>query len=137
MGYETGEPLRLIVESGPLAGQEFLLRKTEVTLGRGKESDVAIPDPTVSRQHAVIRKRGLSWAIEDLESTSGTFVNGQRLVGPQQLSHGDTVRLGSTTLRLAKRVEESRIPTALPAPQGGVRPRTRGGSSPGCDSSPQ
>ena len=67
----------------------------------GREgSDIVVADPEVSRRHAAIREHDGGVAIEDLGSTNGTFVNGERIEGLHSLSDGDTVRLGSTTWRL-------------------------------------
>ena len=67
----------------------------------GREgSDIVVADPEVSRRHAAIREHDGGVAIEDLGSTNGTFVNGERIEGLHSLSDGDTVRLGNTTWRL-------------------------------------
>src|SRR4051794_217228 len=65
------------------------------TIGR-EGCDVNLMDPEVSRRHAAIRDQAGSLAIEDLGSTNGTFVNGQRITVVTVLRHGDSVRLGNT-----------------------------------------
>src|SRR2546423_3514337 len=69
------------------------------TLGR-EGCDVNLMDPEVSRRHAAIRSEGGSLAIEDLGSTNGTFVNGERITVVTVLRHGDSVRLGDTVLTI-------------------------------------
>ncbi len=84
-------------EEGPLAGQEFELTKSIITLGResSSEVEVTISSPTVSRQHTRITRRGDEWFVEDLGSRNGTFLNGQPIGRePKPLKAGDRIRLG-------------------------------------------
>ncbi|QBI19981.1 DUF2662 domain-containing protein [Egibacter rhizosphaerae] len=67
-------------------------------IGRLAECDVTIEDPSVSRRHARIDHDGASWRIQDLGSTNGLSVNGQR-IGDGPLQDGDEVKLGSVRLR--------------------------------------
>jgi len=69
-----------------------------VTIGRLPECAVALDDPNVSRRHAQIRREGGQVIVVDLGSTNGTKVNGVP-VRQQQLTPGDTITVGSTTLR--------------------------------------
>ena len=73
---------------------------SDVVLGRDLSADVVLTDPSgqVSRRHARIVIRGTEAVIEDLMSTNGTFVNGERLDGPYALRAGDKVELGTCTL---------------------------------------
>jgi tRNA A-37 threonylcarbamoyl transferase component Bud32 len=96
-----GVPLRcrIVLRNGPLAGQAFLLHQDVTTLGRGAGNDVMIPDGTISRAHARLFFAKRQWLIEDLGSSNGTFVNGQRVAGrPVPLKHGDELRLGDDFL---------------------------------------
>jgi serine/threonine protein kinase len=71
-------------------------------------------DPEISRSHARIsREADGSYAVEDLGSTNGTFVNGLRISSPQMLQVGDTVEVGGTTLLVA---------TSRPAGPGAAQP---------------
>ncbi len=63
-------------------------------LGRSRKCNVRIDDPKVSRHHCVIISAGKNWYLVDLDSSNGTFVNGQRLETPVRLCHGDTICLG-------------------------------------------
>lgn len=73
---------------------------TERILGRAGDCDFVIPDPSVSRHHAVLRPVPGGWEITDLGSTNGTRVNGWRVEGPTPVRSGDTLGLGRTTLRV-------------------------------------
>lgn len=90
--------IRLVVEAGPDAGQEFRLRRGVVTAGRSPDNSIALDDIKVSRWHAEIRWQDDVFVIRDLDSRNGTFVNDLRLTVPQVLRPGDQVRLGDTYL---------------------------------------
>lgn len=64
---------------GPRPGQEFVLDKDEVTIGRGRTNDIIIHDNEVSRSHCRLVRVLDDYEIHDLRSTNGTFVSGQRL----------------------------------------------------------
>jgi len=66
-------------------------------LGRASD-DIALSDYTISRRHAELRPAGRGWAIEDMKSSNGTYLNGNRLETPKRLKHGDLIRLGSTVM---------------------------------------
>ena len=69
-----------------------------VTIGRLPECAIALDDPNASRRHAQIRREGLDVVLVDLGSTNGTKVNGV-LVREHRLLPGDTITIGTTTLR--------------------------------------
>lgn len=87
---------RLIVRRGPQPNQSHELNKDIVTLGRDITNDIVINDPEVSRHHMRLTRGGGGFTIEDLGSTNGTFINGQRLTGARPLRPGDMVGLGET-----------------------------------------
>lgn len=91
---------RLLQNSGTSAGREFRLVCGETNLGRSRDNDVSLDDPSVSRFHARIFERESRFYICDLDSTSGTYVNGDRIARDHPLNHGDTIRLGTTELIL-------------------------------------
>jgi Protein of unknown function (DUF3662)/FHA domain len=77
-------------------GRRVVLGPQGATIGRGRQADVVLNDPNVSRQHAEIRPRGGSWVITDLQSTNGSQVNGRRIDGPEVLRPGDEIELGAS-----------------------------------------
>jgi FHA domain len=87
-----------VVTSGPEAGRRVELG-LEVAIGR-QDADLVVEDPEVSRRHAVLRHSGGSVVVEDLDSTNGTFVNGERIRTPITVGPGDQVRVGRTTLEI-------------------------------------
>lgn len=87
---------RLIVRRGPQPNQVYELTKDVMTLGRDITNDIVINDPEVSRHHSRLTRTGTGYTLEDLGSTNGTFVNGQRLSGARPLANGDMVGMGET-----------------------------------------
>ena len=97
-GPPPGAGPHLIATSGPHAGATFAL-KALVVIGRDPGNDVALPSDTkASRIHARLLRDSGNFVIEDVSSTNGTFVNGQK-VTRQTLAPGDTVLVGETHLR--------------------------------------
>lgn len=85
---------RLVMRSGPTVGKVYPLDKNELFLGRDLSNDIVINDPEISRRHSRLFLQGNTFAIEDMGSTNGTFVNGQRLMGPNMLRPGDVITFG-------------------------------------------
>jgi hypothetical protein len=73
-----------------------------VRLGRAADNDVAINNQRVSRYHAHVRRVESSWLVYDLDSTNGTYVDGERVDGshPRALRPGTALRLGDYDLRV-------------------------------------
>lgn len=96
----TAQSFELVMSSGPAPGKKFSLSEGEVIIGRDPNVHISINIPEVSRRHARLRFETDSYIIEDLGSTNGTFVNGQRLSGPHVLRPGAKIQLGdAVTLR--------------------------------------
>ena len=85
---------QFVMRSGPTPGVTFPLEGDQLTIGRDSSNAVAINDAEVSRRHSRLTFQGGKYVLEDLGSTNGTFVNGQRLAGPVVLKPGDVVSLG-------------------------------------------
>lgn len=88
---------RLTMRKGPLPGKVYDLAKSLLIIGREVKGDIVINDAEVSRQHLRLTEQaGGGYMVEDLASTNGSFVNGQRLSGPTALRPGDILGLGGT-----------------------------------------
>lgn len=89
----------LAIKSGPNAGRVLPLLPTTMSIGREHDNNIELKDPEVARYHArIVYERG-QFAIEDLESSTGTFINGQR-TRRAQLAEGDLIRVGTTELAI-------------------------------------
>ncbi len=88
---------RLVLKSGPNTGQAFNLETSEIVIGRDINATFVINDPEVSRRHARLSLQGANYVIEDLGSTNGTMVSGQRLAGPYILRPGEMITFGEHT----------------------------------------
>lgn len=69
------------------------------TIGRSRSSRIPITDQFISTTHARVFRKGHFWFVEDLGSLNGTYVNGRRISGEQQLHLRDEIRVGETVLR--------------------------------------
>src|SRR5690606_36361582 len=97
----TSSVSKLVITSGPKAGLELPLGHESTTIGRSSESALVIRDDYTSSHHARLLLRGETWAIQDLDSTNGTFLVGKRLgSAPASVSVGDAVKVGATTCEL-------------------------------------
>ena len=88
----------LLVQRGPSAGARFLLDTEEVTVGRHPDSDIFLDDITVSRRHAIFSRTEAGYAVRDLGSLNGTYVNRDRIEREIGLSGGDEVQIGKFRL---------------------------------------
>ncbi len=92
---------KLVITSGPKAGLELPLGTEPMTIGRSSESALVIRDDYTSSQHARLLLRGDTWAIQDLDSTNGTFVAGNRVTGGAvSVGLGVPIKVGATTFEL-------------------------------------
>jgi len=82
------------MRSGPTPGASFTLEGDQLTIGRDSTNEITINDAEISRRHARLTFQGGKYVLEDLGSTNGTFVNGQRLAGPRVLKAGEVVSFG-------------------------------------------
>ena len=74
----------------------------ENTIGRKRSNDIVVEDAAVSRTHAVLLRRSEGWFISDAESVHGTFVNGEKTQGRQQVLIDDMIRVGNTEFRFLR-----------------------------------
>jgi len=87
----------LVVKRGPNAGSRFLLDNELTQVGRRPDSDIFLDDVTVSRRHAEFYRHGGSFAVRDVGSLNGTYVNRER-IEEAALAGGDEVQIGKFRL---------------------------------------
>jgi FHA domain len=88
----------LVIHEGSGAGSEHPV-EGELVLGReNATADLVIEDPGISRRHARVFPDDGALIVEDLGSSNGTYVNGERIAGPVELGTGDEVQLGDTVI---------------------------------------
>lgn len=91
--------LRLVVESGPDAGRSLVLDAPRRTVGRAQSADFVMSDGQVSRMHLELHAEGTGFALRDVDSANGTFIEGKR-VREHRLAPGLRIRLASSVLRV-------------------------------------
>ena len=97
------EGAALVVRAGGgRVGESFALDSERMTIGRRPESDVFLDDVTVSRDHALIVRRGGDVFLDDLGSLNGTYVN-RRRIDSQLLEDGDELQVGKYKLTFLSR----------------------------------
>jgi transcriptional regulator with GAF, ATPase, and Fis domain len=123
---------RLLGIRGPSKGTAISLSDSPVQLGRDSNNQVKIEDLLVSRQHCLLHPEVESWAVEDLGSANGTFVNSDR-VNRRLLQSGDQLQVGEAVFLFLKSEAEGpdcvTIDEDAPAPHATVRVQ-RGKSAP-------
>ena len=85
---------QLVMRSGPTPGKASELDQPVISIGRDYSNDIVINDVEVSRKHARLTVQNGGYILEDMGSTNGTFVNGQRLLGPHLLRPGEIIAFG-------------------------------------------
>jgi diguanylate cyclase (GGDEF)-like protein len=108
--HEAGQPHRalLTVVNGFNAGQVFRLEQRETIIGRGRDVHVRMDDAGVSRQHTLVaRSHDGRFFVEDMESTNGTFVAGERILARTELQPGDQIQVGPNVLLTFLVIDES------------------------------
>lgn len=112
-----GSSFRIVLRSGPTPGKVFPLEKNELFIGRDLSNEVVINDPEISRRHTRLFQQSGTYAVEDMGSTNGTSINGQRLTGPGLLQPGDVLTLGERVTLFYEAVPSPEVvPQAASAP---------------------
>ncbi|MTI79806.1 MAG: DUF2662 domain-containing protein [Firmicutes bacterium] len=86
---------RLLVEKGRDAGKEFPLGYYRMVVGRRETCDIVLADPSISRRHAQLDNQNNQYVLTDLQSTNGTYVNGEK-ISKKMLEPGDSITFGTT-----------------------------------------
>lgn len=92
--------IRLIIEGGPEAGRPYELTRSSI-IGRATSCDLVVNDTSCSRMHVRVTPEGMRCRVEDLGSTNGTRVNGER-VSLGYLNNGDHLAIGDTVMRFER-----------------------------------
>lgn len=96
----TGGARLVVVAPASLVGHSFAL-SGETTIGRGAGCGVSIDDAHISKLHARLTPRDGDWLVEDLGSTNGTIVDGERIARPTPIVRGGRITIGEIVLELA------------------------------------
>src|SRR5688572_20436509 len=84
------------------------LVRSDYSLGRAEDSTIRLTERNISRLHARLFREGdAEWTIEDKNSYTGSFVNGERVAAPRALKHGDTIQLGDYRLELMDETQQA------------------------------
>lgn len=97
-----GHAALVIRSGGNRVGESFPLEGDRMTVGRRPDSDVFLDDVTVSRDHALVVKRGGDFYLDDLGSLNGTYVN-RRRIESHKLGDGDELQIGKYKLTFLQR----------------------------------
>lgn len=91
---------KLVILSEGMTGRSHELTVEKTTVGRVEDNTLQIAEASVSSHHAEILLRGSEVVIKDLNSTNGTFINGEQVTGEAPLKPGQILRLGKIEMRL-------------------------------------
>jgi len=94
----TGPLANFLVRSGLLKGQRLIVKTPVANIGRAEYNDLVVPDESVSTSHAKLQRREGVWVLVDLESTNGTYVDGERISSDTPIAPGTMVRFGDVQL---------------------------------------
>jgi pSer/pThr/pTyr-binding forkhead associated (FHA) protein len=99
---QGGGAALVVRAGGGRVGESFALDHDRMTIGRRPDSDVFLDDVTVSRDHALIVRRGDEFHLDDLGSLNGTYVN-RRRIESHHLADGDELQVGKYKLTFLSR----------------------------------
>jgi predicted component of type VI protein secretion system len=145
-GSMAAPTYQITMRSGPEPGKTFPLEQEEVFMGRDLANDITVSDPEVSRRHARFIMQEENFLVEDLGSTNGTFLNGERISTPQQLRPGDVITLGENIIMVFEQaqydpdvtmVTSSAAQPPQPEPQQPDQPSYQQPEEPAPDQQPQ
>ena len=103
---------KLVILSQGMTGRSHDLKVDKTTIGRVDDNTFPIAESSVSSHHCEVFMRGSDVVVNDLNSTNGTFINGDKITGEAVLKPGQILRLGQIELRL----EVEGAPAPAPAP---------------------
>jgi len=116
---QVDKPILTVIE-GKYTNQYWVIDQPEMVLGRDDECDIVLPERQISRQHIRVTRVENQFFIEDLESRNGTWINGQRIQGKQELFDGDEVHVAlAIRMRFIGSGATAPLPFELPENIGG------------------
>src|SRR5690349_15473372 len=107
--------VKLVLLSAGMAGRSHELKVDKTTIGRLEDNTFQIPEPSVSSHHCEVLLNGNEVVIKDLNSTNGTFINGDK-ISESPLKPGQVLRLGQIELRLENDSTPAAGATPAPSP---------------------
>ena len=110
---------KLCVEDDQTNKTAVALVRDEYSLGRAEDNAVRLTERNISRKHAVLKRNGSGWLLEDLNSYNGCYVNGVRVSGVHKLEHADLVQLGDYRLEVS---DEAVVPASVVASKAATIP---------------
>ncbi len=93
-------PTILVVTAGSLAGTRLRLGSGPILIGRAEDSTLVLDDDFASTRHARIVAQGQGYAVEDLGSTNGTYLDRTKIAAPTPVPVGVPIRIGRTVIEL-------------------------------------
>lgn len=125
---------KLVVLTQSMAGRSCdLAAERTTTIGRVEDNVFQIAEPSVSSRHCEILLRGEDVVVKDLNSTNGTFINGEK-ISEGVLKPGQTLRLGNVELKLdvpgAPVAPNAALPSSAPAPAAATAPPASASATP-------
>jgi hypothetical protein len=110
----------LIVYEGELEGQRWVIDQAQVTIGRGLDCDIVLPERPVSRYHARVERDDSGYLMRDLGSKNGTYVNGQEVRDtPYRLKDGDEIQI-ALCVKMGFVGADATLPLELTGPNKGL-----------------
>lgn len=92
------EPAFLYIDRGPGEGRSVPLPEGELIIGRASTAGLRLSHPSVSREHAVVIRRGERFFVRDAGSHNGTFLNGRQISGQVEVIDNDEIAMGKAVL---------------------------------------
>ncbi|MCP4542532.1 MAG: FHA domain-containing protein [Chloroflexi bacterium] len=111
----------LIIYEGELEGQRWIIDQNQITIGRGTDCEIVLPERQVSRQHVRIEREGGSYWLHDLKSKNRTHVNGEQIGNkPYLLRDGDEIQI-ALCVKMGFVGADATLPLELEGPNRGLR----------------
>lgn len=93
-------PTTLVVTAGAMAGTRLRLQAGPILIGRAEDSTLVLDDDFASTRHARLVQQGDGWAVEDLGSTNGTYVDRMKVTATTPVAIGVPIRIGRSVMEL-------------------------------------